>query len=863
MGNFKQKKVNSIIHDLLFNVSLGTLTFFSLGVKAVTIIDDNNINNYTTSGIDTSDIGDDVVIKTTSATAPHIEHDYTQGKQGLYATDGKSITVDSTDKFIINNTKTSKYTRWVGIRGDNYSNFTANSELEINTESHSSTGIDLSGGAHAVFNKKVTFNSTEHNFTGIAIEGTNTQTSNTTAIFNDDVVINIAKNGDGINVWGSDVNLSFNGKVTINVNGFFSRGIKLNSLYNNAGNSLVEFNNGIDLNTPEGTPIYMDQDGGKLNIFSGKNDIRIVTNVFDDDEIWAIEAYAGEVNINGKAEITGNIQAWGSSALNAKGVVNLNLTNGSKLFGFIDNNSSFNVQRKGDINLNLSGSDSQWKMTGNSFVDALTLSDDAKVSFGYNDAIVGVDYNYNSPDAISPLDGTNAMTLTVDSLTGNGVFEMRTAIGTNLDNDMLKITGAQQATGNHQISINDQHTGAAAVTGDEQIKLVETNGGDAKFSLSSSAIDIGGYEFNALDDFDNANPDGKDWILSASSKSDSDNGESTAGSGSDNNNNGSTGGSGTKPKPDSKPNLTNTAKNAANILNSNYLMNYVETQTLLQRMGQLRTDDTASGKVWGRIYTGKLSSFNDKRLSGFDMDYYGLQLGLDRKLNYDKVNIYYGVMGGLSRGEVDHNVGDGSTNSYSLGLYGTLQSQNGFYLDGLVKYMHMTNKFNSMTAGGYHVKGDGNTNGFSIGAEVGKRIHLSRGGNPDEGWYVEPQAQLTYSHQDGATINASNGLSTRLGSYDSLIGRASLIVGYTIQSGKNPVDIYLKTGYLREFKGKTSYTFNQVAKEKYNFGGNWWDNGVGVNMRLNRKHSLYGDVVYSAGNKFNRKQVNIGYRYNF
>ena len=825
------------MHNLLFNVFLLVLILFPLCVKAVTIINDNDINNYTTSGIDTSTIGDDVVIKTTSATAPHIEHDYTQGKQGLYATDGKSITVDSTDKFIINNTKTSKYTRWVGIRGDNYSNFTANSELEINTESHSSTGIDLSGGAHAVFNKKVTLNSTEHNFTGIAIEGTNTQTSNTTAIFNDDVVINIAKNGDGINVWGSDVNLSFNGKVTINVNGFFSRGITLNSLYDNAGNSLVEFNNGIDLNTPKGTPIYMDQDGGKLNIFSGKNDIRIVTDVFDDDEIWAIEAYAGEVNINGKAEITGNIQAWGSSDLNEKGVVNLNLTNGSKLFGFIDNNSSFNVQRKGDINLNLSGSNSQWKMTGNSFVDALTLSDGAKVSFGYNDAIVSVDYNYNSPDAIPPLDGTNAMTLTADSLAGNGVFEMRTAIGTNLDSDLLKITGAQQAKGNHQIIINDQHTGSATITGNEKIKLVETNGGDAKFSLVSSAIDIGGYEFNTLDEFGNSN--GSDWILSASSNS------------------------GTGTKPGSKPNLTNTAKNAANILNSNYLMSYVETQTLLQRMGQIRTDDTASGKVWGRIYTGKLSSFNDKRLSGFNMDYYGLQLGLDRKLNYDKVNLYYGVMGGLSRGEVDHNVGDGSTKSYSLGLYGTLQSQNGFYLDGLVKYMHMTNKFNSMTAGGYHVKGDGNTNGFSIGAEVGKRIHLSGAGNADEGWYLEPQAQLTYSHQDGATINATNGLRTRLGSYNSLIGRASLILGYTIQNNKNPVDIYFKTGYLREFDGKTSYTFNRVAKEKYDFGGNWWDNGIGINVRLNGKHHIYGDMVYSAGNKFNQKQINAGYRYNF
>ncbi|WP_218838444.1 autotransporter outer membrane beta-barrel domain-containing protein, partial [Snodgrassella alvi] len=507
--------------------------------------------------------------------------------------------------------------------------------------------------------------------------------------------------------------------------------------------------------------------------------------------------------------------------------------------------------------LGLSGSHSQWKMTGSSNINSLELSDDAKVSFGYD---------YATPDAVTSLNGNNAMVLETDSLAGNnGVFKMRAAIGKNIDNDLLKITGLQQAKGNHKIAVIDAKTGSATVTGKEKIKLVETNGGDAKFSLSSSAVDIGGYEFNTLDEFDNSNPDGKDWILSVSSNSDSNQGGETSGGSDSNNDNGSIGdsGSGTKPKPGSKPNLTNTAKNAANILNSNYLMSYVETQTLLQRMGQIRTDDTASGKVWGRIYTGKLNSFNDNRLSGFDMDYYGLQMGLDRKLNYDKVNLYYGLMGGLSRGEVDHNVGDGSTKSYSLGLYGTLQSQNGFYLDGLVKYMHMTNKFNSMTAGGYHVKGDGNTNGFSIGAEVGKRIHLSGAGNADEGWYLEPQAQLTYSHQDGATINATNGLRTRLGSYNSLIGRASLILGYTIQNNKNPVDIYFKTGYLREFDGKTSYTFNRVAKEKYDFGGNWWDNGIGINVRLNGKHHIYGDMVYSAGNKFNQKQINAGYRYNF
>ena len=895
MSSFKQKKVNSIIHDLLFNVSLGALTLFPLGVKAVTVIDDNNIDNYTTSGIDTSVIGDDVVIKTTSATAPHIEQSLAQGEHGLYATDGKSITVDSTDNFIINNTEYRFSSRWIGIRGDNYSNFTVNSGLEINNVSDYSKGIDLSSGAHAVFNgnvtinnandgykftgidlseganavfnKKVALSSTEdsYNFTGITIEGTDTQTSNTTGIFNDDVVINVP-DGNGVSVDGSNIALTFNGKATINVGGDGDYGIALSNSITDKGNSLVEFKNGLDLNVPNGTAITMSQQNGKLNIFGGVNDIRIVADPYyhpDDEPNWAIENSAGEININGKAEIIGNINAYKTRYNNEKGVVNLNLTDGSKLFGFMDNDSLQGSQNKGDINLNLSGSQSQWKMTGNSVIDTLTLSDDAKVSFGYD---------VNNPNL--PSHPSEGMTLTTDSLAGNGVFEMRTAIATNLGSDLLKITGAQQATGNHQIIINDHDTGSATVTGNEKIKLVETNGGDAKFGLFSSAIDIGGYEFNTLDELDNTNPDGKDWILSASSKSDNSNNGSTdsntdnnnngsTDSNTDNNNNDSTGGSGTKPKPDSRPNLTNTAKNAANILNSNYLMNYVETQTLLQRMGQIRTDDTESGKVWGRIYTGKLSSFNDKRLSGFDMDYYGLQLGLDRKLDYDKVNFYYGIMGGLSRGEVDHNVGDGSTKSYSLGLYGTLQSQNGFYLDGLVKYMHMSNKFNSMTAGGYHVKGDGNTNGFSIGAEVGKRIHLSNTGNADEGWYLEPQAQLTYSHQDGATINATNGLSTRLDSYDSLIGRASLILGYTIQSGKNPVDIYFKTGYLREFKGETSYTFNQVAKEKYDFGGNWWDNGVGVNMRLNGKHNLYGDVVYSAGNKFDQKQVNVGYRYNF
>ncbi|WP_294953787.1 autotransporter outer membrane beta-barrel domain-containing protein [uncultured Gilliamella sp.] len=366
---------------------------------------------------------------------------------------------------------------------------------------------------------------------------------------------------------------------------------------------------------------------------------------------------------------------------------------------------------------------------------------------------------------------------------------------------------------------------------------------------------------NGNNDSNNGNTDGNNGNTDGNNgNTDGNNGNTDGNNGNTDGNNGNTdgnnGNNNDTGKDKTKPTLTNTAKNAANILNSNYLMNYVETQTLLQRMGQLRTNNGDGGDVWGRIYTGKLSSFNDNRLSNFDMRYYGLQLGVDRKVDNDNLDIYYGIMGGFTRGNTDNHVGDGHTKSYSVALYTSLQAHNGLYFDALVKYMHMSHKFNTKTGGGYAVKGDGDTKGFSIGAEIGKRFYINQ-------WYIEPQMQLTYSQQNSATIKASNGLKTKLSRYNSLIGRTSAILGYSTQIDDNPIDIYIKTGFLKEFDGETAYTFNHVAKEKYDFGGNWWDNGIGVNMQLNQNHHLYGDAVYSVGNKFDQKQINLGYRYSF
>ncbi|NUF27354.1 autotransporter outer membrane beta-barrel domain-containing protein [Gilliamella sp. ESL0254] len=829
---------------LLLRGALGILPMIPMLTDATVNINDTNISSYRTTGISTLRSNDDILIETSSATGPHINIS-TNGGIGLES-NRKNITVGSlgsTDKFIIKGNVVGNQNSFYGISVRQLGRIVSNSELELNIVD--GTGIYISSGSEGLFQKKVSITGTgTGGFYGIRSHNA-LSTSESKSEFNDKVYITSSgRDSSGIiSIKSNNPNalashLIFNDNVTIHMTG--QRGIGIKTGVESGGlnanaSSTVNFNNGLDVITEHGTTIYSNQQNGKVNIRSGSN----INNIISRDNLQynAVQADTGEVNIDGKTNLEGDIYA--TTTANGRGIINLNLTDGSTLLAAMENNVLTPLS-KGDINLSLLGSQSQWKMTDNSSLDSLTLGNDAKISFGYS---------YATPSSVDVLNSTNAMRLVTNSLAGNGVFEMRTGIGQNIANDLLKIIGTGLATGNHKITLIDDKTGANSVTGNERITLVETEGGSAVFGLSSQSFDVGPYQFNTLTKVNGARGAGtEDWVLSGSLPHQNGN----------NNNNNDVGGNGNTPnKPIAqKPLLTHTAQNAANILNSSYLMNYVETQALLQRMGQLNMNNGASGDTWGRVYTGKLSSFNDSRLSNFDMNYYGFQLGVDRQLDNDNYDIYYGIMGGFGRGKIDHNVGDGNTKSYSAALYSTMQTHSGLYVDSLVKYMRMANKFNSRTGGGYNVKGDGDTDGFSVGAEVGQRFYSSE-------WYIEPQAQLTYSRQNNTTIKATNGLKTKLSSYNSLIGRTSVILGYEIQDSDNPANIYFKTGYLKEFDGETAYTFNHVAKEKYDFGGNWWDNGIGINMQFNKNHQIYGDIGYSLGNKFDQKQANVGYRYSF
>ncbi|SUB82708.1 P.93 [Pragia fontium] len=510
------------------------------------------------------------------------------------------------------------------------------------------------------------------------------------------------------------------------------------------------------------------------------------------------EGYAtSRINAMGKLNIQGGILSHG-------GLINLDMQPGSLWSGraFSDNVNG------GELNITMT--DSRWNMTADSNLDKLVLNHST------------VDFSEDKTGSL----------LTVGDLSGYGRFILRTDLvgdGIASTGDKLVVTG--KSAGDHQLTVLNH--GSLATTGHEVLTVVETQDGQATFT-STGKVELGGYLYNVR-------KNGTNWELYSSGidvplpdpKPEP------------------------KPQPDPDPSISTSADAGANFLNIGYLMNYAETQTLLQRMGDLRQNGK-NGDMWLRGFAGKFDSFAGGKLSHFDMNYSGIQLGADKRVSTE-LPLFAGIFMGQTHGKPNYRSGDGTTKSDSAGLYATYMANNGFYLDGVAKYSHIKNSFNVKDSQNNRVNGNGNSDGFSASLESGQKFSLNQPGN---GFYIEPQAQFSYSHQGTSNVVASNGLKVDLGSYESMIGRVSAVVGYELQQGDNSLNVYLKTGYLREFSGDTDYRLNG-SPESHSFKGDWWNNGVGVSAQMNQQHTLYLDLDTSTGDKFNQSQINAGYRFSF
>ncbi|MFT0211794.1 autotransporter outer membrane beta-barrel domain-containing protein [Pseudomonas sp. F1_0610] len=464
---------------------------------------------------------------------------------------------------------------------------------------------------------------------------------------------------------------------------------------------------------------------------------------------------------------------------------------------------------KAEIILSKGGNNwkSQWDITGNSDVNSLELNN-SLVQFMNKPAPVNTMARLNSNAGFYTLNIEEKLTVN-----GGGTFILNT---NGVDSDHIYV---KEMEGKAHLFVKDN--GSANATVDSQLALAKIDIKDVDSGFIVNDFEAGGYQFSAKEV----------------------NGEYVA------NTNGRSHGSV----------LSSSANVAANSMVGNYLTNLVETKNILNRVSDIR-NNKADNNLWIRGYNGKINAFESGLLSGFDMKYNALQIGWDNKLSVNtQGNFYLGAVVGYTYGDQDHNFGSAKLKSYNASLYGSYMTEDHLYADVVLKYARLNNDFKVTSLGGNSVKGDTKTNSYSLSAGVGKRIYLN---SKDQGWFIEPQAQLTATHIDAASYRASNGLRVKLDSQNSTLGRFGGSVGYDINQSSLPTTIYAKAALVREFAGGADYYLNN-AKEHHSFKGSWGQYGIGVSTNFTPNQQLYVDFEADRGGRFKQRQLNVGYSLSF
>ena len=274
-----------------------------------------------------------------------------------------------------------------------------------------------------------------------------------------------------------------------------------------------------------------------------------------------------------------------------------------------------------------------------------------------------------------------------------------------------------------------------------------------------------------------------------------------------------------------------------------------ENNDMNKRLGEVRASEGSQG-VWARMARGQ-SKYGQQ---GIKNQYNYYQLGYDSKISDDW------ILGGAftyTDGDSSYTNGSGTNKHTGFAVYGSNLRDDGSFIDLIAKYAHMKNDFDVNGGVG---SGDYSTNGLSFSAEYGKRFH-------QEGYWIEPQAELTYGRVSSADFTTKRGAKVHQDSMDSLVGRLGFSLGKDIKQG----NVYVRASYLYDFNGETwvQMTSGVVGSDrapvyKTDLGGGWWEFGVGTNLDLGHDTHFYLDVETTAGGDVDTPwQWNAGVRYSF
>ena len=256
--------------------------------------------------------------------------------------------------------------------------------------------------------------------------------------------------------------------------------------------------------------------------------------------------------------------------------------------------------------------------------------------------------------------------------------------------------------------------------------------------------------------------------------------------------------------------------------------------------------------IWAHVGGGKYS-FNG---NGVDTDttYTRIQGGYDAKTGSG-----WTIGGQVSylRGNDDYIFnGSGKEKAFAVGMYGLKDLGNNQYIHIESQVGRASNDFTVRNEIGEKLSGETKTNAYTIGARYGKTVKLSNG------TYIEPQAQLSYTHFGGDSFNAGS-MHVDQSGVSSTVGGLGLEIGKHFGAG----NLYTRLGVNHVFSGTVKTTYTSGATTKYtseDIKGTWTDLAFGGRYGFNANNSIFADISTGLSGDYKAGwSVNAGFTHKF
>lgn len=485
--------------------------------------------------------------------------------------------------------------------------------------------------------------------------------------------------------------------------------------------------------------------------------------------------------------------------------VSVSLLSGTSLNGGVTNATS----------LTLDGT-SIWNMDSSSLVGQ--LSNNGTIVFSYASAFDTLTVNGNYQ--------------------GNGgLLVMNTVLGDDSSvTNKLVVTG-DVAEGTTRVSINN--LGGQGEQTVEGIEVVSVGGTSYGSFVKSGRIVAGAYDYDLT-------KNGESWYLtSQAGSSHTVNGRPEAGS------------------------------YTANIAAANTMF----AMRLHDRLGETQFVDVLSGEnkvtsLWLRQVGGHNRWRNETGELNTQSNRYVVQLGGDIAQwgAGDQQRAHLGVMGGYANSQshtLSSRFGSRSkVEGYSAGVYATWHANNadksGAYIDNWLLY----NWFDNVVNGDLLATESYKSKGFSASLETGYTLKLAEiGTGVARGWFIQPQAQLTWmgveannhTEENGTRVSGSGdgNLQTRLGLRTWLQGHSS------IDNGKSRLfQPFVEANWVHNSR-RFGVQMDDVVVNQSG-GKNLAELKTGVEGQISPRLNLWGNVGAQVGdNGYSDTSAQLGVKYNF